>query len=59
MQSQVNSALGDKDTELPPGIVMPESWKHPTAAPTAGPFDKVSLKRKKGEAGILGGAFDE
>jgi uncharacterized protein YjbI with pentapeptide repeats len=26
-QNQVNSALGDKDTHLPRGIVMPESWK--------------------------------
>jgi hypothetical protein len=34
-QSQVDSALGDKDTVLPQGIVMPESWKHSTAAPTA------------------------
>jgi uncharacterized protein YjbI with pentapeptide repeats len=30
-QSQVDSALGDKDTVLPQGIVMPESWKHPKA----------------------------
>jgi hypothetical protein len=34
-QVQVDSAYGNKSTELPPGIVMPESWKHPTAAPTA------------------------
>jgi hypothetical protein len=33
-QSQVDSALGDKDTVLPQGIVMPELWKHPTAAAT-------------------------
>jgi uncharacterized protein YjbI with pentapeptide repeats len=27
-QEQVNSALGDRNTVLPSGIVMPESWKH-------------------------------
>lgn len=26
-QAQVDSAYGDEDTKLPPGIVMPESWK--------------------------------
>jgi uncharacterized protein YjbI with pentapeptide repeats len=31
-QDQVNSARGDKNTVLPTGIVMPESWKHQTAA---------------------------
>ena len=26
-QEQLNLAKGDKDTELPPGLVMPKSWK--------------------------------
>jgi hypothetical protein len=27
-QGQIDSANGNEETELPPGIVMPESWKH-------------------------------
>lgn len=27
IQKQINSAIGDASTKLPPGIVMPESWK--------------------------------
>lgn len=26
-QEQINSAMGDATTKLPPGIAMPESWK--------------------------------
>jgi Pentapeptide repeats (8 copies) len=35
-QQQVNSAYGNKATKLPPGLVMPESWKPAPMSPLKG-----------------------